>query len=205
LGAARDMPLSLGGVAAYNVANMAGAALAAAALGIPAATIAAVLALFGTQLSDNPGRMMRFEKAGVQVLIDYAHNPDGLRGFLQVAEHLRGGRGRLGLLLGHAGNRTDADIRELAQAASAFHPDLIVIKENESQLRGRAPGEVPAILRAELARLGVTDAALALAASEVAAARLALQWAVPGDVLALPLHSLAARNTVIDLLTGKGN
>lgn len=205
LGAVRDLPLSLGGVAAYNIANMAGAALAAAALGIPPATIAQVLAVFGTQLTDNPGRMMRFEKAGVQVLIDYAHNPDGLRGFLAVAEHLRGGRGRLGLLLGHAGNRTDADIRELAQAASKFHPDLIVLKENESQLRGRAPGEVPAMLRAELSRLGVADAAMPMAASEVAAARLALQWAVPGDVLALPLHSLRARNTVIDLLTGKGS
>ncbi len=204
LGAARDMPLSLGGVAAYNVANLAGAALAAAALGIPPATIAAVFAVFGTQLTDNPGRMMRFEKAGVQVLIDYAHNPDGLRGFLHVAEHLRGGQGRLGLLLGHAGNRTDADIRELAQAAAAFHPDLIVLKENESQLRGRAPGEVPAILRAELSRLGVADAALGLAASEVAAARLALQWAMPGDVLALPLHSLGARNAVIDLLANQG-
>jgi UDP-N-acetylmuramyl tripeptide synthase len=202
LGAIRELPLSMGGVAAYNVANLAGAALGAAALGIPPATIAAVLAVFGAQVTDNPGRMMRFEKAGVQILIDYAHNPDGLRGFLQVAEHLRAGRGRLGLLLGHAGNRTDADIRELAQAASAFHPDLLVLKENESQLRGRAPGEVPALLRAELQRLGVSDAAMPMAASELAAARLALDWATPGDVLALPLHSLAARNAVIDLLTG---
>lgn len=201
LGAVGELPLSLGGVAAYNVANMAGAALAAAALGIPPATIAAVLAVFGTKLTDNPGRMMRFEKAGVQVLIDYAHNPDGLRGFLHVAEHLRGGQGRLGLLLGHAGNRTDADIRELAQAAASFHPDLIVLKENESQLRGRAPGEVPAILRAELSRLGVDAAAMPMAASEVAAARHALQWAAPGDVLALPLHSLGARNAVIELLS----
>jgi cyanophycin synthetase len=204
LGAIRDLPLSWGGVAAYNVANMAGAALAAAALGIPPPTIAAVLAVFGTQLTDNPGRMMRFEKAGVQILIDYAHNPDGLRGFLQVAQHLRGGRGRLGLLLGHAGNRTDADIRELAQAAFAFHPDLVVLKENESQLRGRAPGEVSALLRAELTRLGVPDAVMPMAASELEAARLALDWAVPGDVLALPLHSLNARNTMIDLLAQKG-
>jgi cyanophycin synthetase len=204
LGPIRDLPLSLGGVAAYNIANMAGAALAAAALGIPPSTIAAVLAVFGAQVTDNPGRMMRFEKAGVQILIDYAHNPDGLRGFLQVAQHLRAGRGRLGLLLGHAGNRTDADLRELAQAASAFHPDLIVLKENESQLRGRQPGEVPAILRAELARLGFPDAAMPMAAGEVEAARLALEWSAPGDVLALPLHSLSARNAVIDLLTRKG-
>ena len=41
------MPLSMDGIAAYNIANLAGAALAAAALGIPAATIAGVYARFG--------------------------------------------------------------------------------------------------------------------------------------------------------------
>jgi cyanophycin synthetase len=200
MGAIGELPLAMDGVAAYNVANMAGAALAAAALDIPPSTIAAVLATFGTQLADNPGRMMRFEQSGVQILIDYAHNPDGLRGFLQVAEHLRPAGGRLGVLLGHAGNRTDADIRAVAGTAAAFHPDLVVIKENESQLRGRAPGEVPGLLHAELTRLGFPDAALRMAASELQAARLALDWAAAGDVLALPLHSLSARNAVIDLL-----
>ena len=63
--------------------------------------------------------MMRFEYNGAQVLIDYAHNPDGLRGLLSVATQLRG-RGRLGLLLGHAGNRKDADIAELARVAAQF-------------------------------------------------------------------------------------
>jgi UDP-N-acetylmuramyl tripeptide synthase len=85
LGPISVMPLSMGGIAAYNVANMAGAALAAVALGIATDTIAAVFARFGSSLKDNPGRMMRFEVAGVQVLVDYAHNPDGLRGFLKVA------------------------------------------------------------------------------------------------------------------------
>src|ERR1700676_4899308 len=111
------MPLASGGIAGYNVPNMAGAALAAAALGIAPATIAAVLARFGSTVTDNPGRLMRFAVRGVEVLVDYAHNPDGLRGFLTVADHLRGGPGRLGLLLGHAGNCKDADIEELAQVA----------------------------------------------------------------------------------------
>jgi UDP-N-acetylmuramyl tripeptide synthase len=182
---------------------MAGAALAAAALGIAPATIFGVLSRFGSSLQDNPGRMMRFEVGGVKVLIDYAHNPDGLRGFLKVADHLREGTGRLGLLLGHAGNRKDADIEELAQAAAEFHPDLVVVKENEAQLRGRAPGEIPRILRSELKRLGFPDSALQVGHSEVEAARYALAWARPGDVLALPLHSLSARAAVVAMLEGR--
>jgi UDP-N-acetylmuramyl tripeptide synthase len=201
LGAIADMPLSFGGIAAYNVANMAGAALAAAALGIAPATIAAVLARFGSSIADNPGRLMQFMVGGVRVLVDYAHNPDGLRGFLQVADH--GRTGRLALLLGHAGNRNDADIEALARVAAGFRPDLVVVKENEAQLRGRAAGEVPRIICAELKRRGLPDSALAVRGSEVEAARHALDWARPGDVLALPVHSSQARATVVALLQGR--
>ena len=200
LGRVSDMPLSMAGVAAYNVANLAGAALAALTLGIAPVTIAAVFARFGSKLEDNPGRMMRFERGGVCVLVDYAHNPDGLRGFLQVADHLRGGAGRLGVLLGHAGNRKDADIEELVRVAAAFRPDLVVVKENEAQLRGRAAGEIPRIIGAELKRLGFPDSNVVVRSSEIEAARYALEWSRPGDVLALPVHSSSARAAVAAML-----
>jgi UDP-N-acetylmuramyl tripeptide synthase len=202
LGAVAAMPLTVGGSATYNVANLAGAALTAAALGVPPALIAAVCARFGADAADNIGRLMRYERAGVRVLIDYAHNPEGLRGLLQVAEHLRGGRGRLGLLLGHAGNRQDSEIEALARTAAQFRPALIVVKENEAHLRGREPGEVPRILRAALERCGLPAEALPLRMSELEAVSCALEWAQPGDVLALPVHSAAARSAVLELLHG---
>jgi UDP-N-acetylmuramyl tripeptide synthase len=111
------------------------------------------------------------------------------------------GPGRLGLLLGHAGNRTDQDIRELARVAVEFRPDFVVVKENEAYLRGRPPGEIPEILAAELKRLGVRGNLIAAADNELDAARRALAWAKAGDVLALPVHSLEARNAVIKLLS----
>lgn len=200
LGLVSAMPLTVGGVAAYNVANLAGAALGAVTLGIPAAAISSVFAQFGARLTDNPGRMMRFDVEGARVLIDYAHNPDGLRGLLAVAEHLRAGAGRLCLLLGHAGNRQDADIAELARVAAEFRPDLVVVKENDAQLRGRAPGEVPRIIRNELKRSGLPESALPVCNSEVEAARYALDWARPGDVLVFPVHSQSARTAVLAML-----
>jgi UDP-N-acetylmuramyl tripeptide synthase len=200
LGLVSDMPLTIDGIAAYNVANLAAAALGAVTLGIPAAAISSVFARFGTRLTDNPGRMMRFDVAGARVLIDYAHNPEGLRGLLSVAEHLRGGSGRLCLLLGHAGNRQDADIEELARVAARFRPDLVVVKENDAQLRGRAPGEVPRILRNELKRSGLPESALPVCNTEVEAARYALDWARPRDVLVFPMHSQPARAAVMAML-----
>jgi UDP-N-acetylmuramyl tripeptide synthase len=147
--------------------------------------------------------MMRFEVAGARVLIDYAHNPDGLRGLLSVAEHLREGTGRLCLLLGHAGNRQDADIEELARVAAGFRPDLVVVKENDAQLRGRAPGEVPRILRDTLKRSGLPESTLPVCTSEVAAARYALDWARPHDVLVFPMHSQTARAAVMAMLESR--
>jgi UDP-N-acetylmuramyl tripeptide synthase len=198
------MPLSMNGVADYNIANLAAAALAAAALGVAAPIIAAVFARFGADPGDNPGRLMRFEVNGAQVLVDYAHNPEGLRGLLTVAAQLLGAGGRLGLILGHAGNRKDEDIAEVARVAAGFQPALVAVKENESQLRGRAPGEVPRLLRAELGRRGVPPNAAPEFGSELEAARFAVAWARAGDVLALPVHGAAARDAVVALLRTAG-
>jgi cyanophycin synthetase len=202
LGEVAAMPLSIEGSASYNIANLAGAALAAIALGIAPASIARVFACFGARGSDNLGRMMRFTHRGVQVLLDYAHNPEGLRGLLEVARHVRGAHGRLALLLGHAGNRQDRDIAALAQVAAQFHPDLIVIKENEAQLRGRAPGEIPRLIRAALVAVGFPESALELRMSELEAVDCALSWAHAGDVVVMPVHGAAARAAALALLAG---
>ncbi len=199
LGAVADMPLTVDGTADYNVQNVAGAALAALGLGIPAATVATVLARFGADPTDNPGRLMRYEYRGAQVLIDYAHNPDGLRGLMNVAMRLRR-TGRIALLLGQAGNRSNGDIEELAATAARFRPDLVVVKETESYMRGRAPGEVPAILRGGLLRAGMLDTSIEVHLSELGAVNRALAWARPGDVLVMPVHNREVRDHVLTLL-----
>ena len=202
LGAVTAMPLTVEGSATYNVTNLAGAAVAAAALDIPPAVIGAVFARFGANVADNLGRMMRFERAGVHILVDYAHNPDGMRGLLTVAQHLRTANGRLGTLLGQAGNRRDSEVEALARVVAEFHPDLIVVKEDEAHLRGRDPGEVPRLIHAALRRAGLPESALPMRKSELEAVHCALDWARPGDVLALPVHATAARAAVLELLGG---
>jgi cyanophycin synthetase len=199
LGAVAAMPLAFGGQATYNVANLAGAALAAAALEVPPATIAAVLARFGSARRDNPGRLQHWTVGGVHVFVDYAHNPDGLRGLLQVAAAHRTAGGRLGLLLGQAGNREDAEIRALAATAAAFAPDRIVLKELPGMLRGRAAGEVTVLLRAALHAAGVPESALQLEPDEETAARGLLAWARAGDAVVLPLHG-PAREALVEWL-----
>jgi len=199
LGEIAAMPLTLGGAARHNIANAAGAALVAQALGIAPAQIAAVLARFGARHGDNPGRLQHWRRDGVEVLLDYAHNPDGLAALLAIARSLAP-KGRLGLLLGQAGNRDDEAIRELARTAVAAAPERIVLKELPDFLRGRAPGEVPALLDAELRRAGLDNVRLHTEPSEVEAARGLVEWARAGDVVVLPVHGKDARRALVQWL-----
>ena len=199
LGVIEAMPLSAHGQARYNISNIAGAALLADALGVDSTIIAEVLTRFGSRRSDNPGRLEQWHFGGIRVLMDYAHNPDGLRGLLSIAEGLRGDA-RLGLILGQAGNRGETEIRALAAVAAEFAPDLVVLKDMDGYMRGREAGEVAHVLRDELLHLGMSPTALPTRQREIDAVRHALAWVRQGDLLVLPVHGLNAKHEARQLL-----
>jgi UDP-N-acetylmuramyl tripeptide synthase len=107
------------------------------------------------------------------------------------------GRRRL-VLLGQAGDRSDDAIRDLARAAMALRPDVVVTKEMDRYLRGRAPGEVPGLLADQFRKLGLGEDRVITGGTEVHAARRALEWARPGDLLILALHQ--DRGAVVEML-----
>jgi UDP-N-acetylmuramyl tripeptide synthase len=183
-----DLPFAAGGRARHNVANAATALALALALGAPLAAAGAALRAFGAAPGDNPGRLEVVRVGDVTALVDYAHNPAGLTALLDAAAALPAAR-RL-LLLGAAGDRDDGAIADLARAAWEHGSvDRVLLKDVEAMRRGRAPGEVPRLLRTALAA-GAPEAAVAstVAATEGEAVRTALAWAQAGDLLVLPLH-----------------
>lgn len=180
------VPIAVGGAARHNVANALAAVAAAAALGLPVEAAARALERFGTADDENVGRANMVQLGGVQVVIDYAHNPHGMAALARMVAALPARR-RL-VLLGQAGDRSDESIRELARAALTLHPDRIVLKEMDRYLRGRRPGEVPGLMAEELVRRGVPASAISQPGDELAAVRDALAWARPGDVLLLTVH-----------------
>jgi cyanophycin synthetase len=199
LGAIAEMPITLRGAARHNIENAAAAALAAWALGLPIPAIRSALRSFGANPQDNPGRLELWHHQGATVLIDYAHNPDGLGQLLRVARSLK--PQRLGLLLGQAGNRSDSAIAQLADVAATFRPDRVVIKELPLMLRGRPEGQVPALIEQALRASGVAATHITQVPDEEAAARSLLAWAQAGDVLVLPIHTAAVRVSLGGLLS----
>ncbi len=181
-----EVPMTLGGAARHNVANALAATAAAWVMGVPPDVIGRVLRRFGRAPGDNEGRANMVELGGVQLIIDYAHNPHGLSALAELMAALPARR-RL-VLIGQAGDRSDGAIRALARAALGLRPDRVVLKEMERYLRGRRPGEILDLMADELLGLGLAPEAMSRPGSEVAAVRDALAWARPGDVLLLTVH-----------------
>ena len=197
--AVEDVPATFGGLARHNVANALAAVLLASALRLPDEAIVRGLQTFASGPEENPGRANLLTVGGVRVLVDFAHNPHGMDALVAFARALPASR-RL-VVIGQAGDRDDEALRAMARAAWGLAPDVVVIKELAAYLRGRAPGEIPKILDAELRRQGASPAQIIHAASEVEAVERALAWARDGDLLVLPTH--ANRREVTELIRSR--
>lgn len=183
-----DLPITFGGAARYNVENALGAVAAAVGLGLPDDAIRAGLATFRNE--DNPGRGQVLERGGVRVLLDFGHNPEGVRAVMSLARALLAERGghTLTVITGSAGDRRDADVEGIARAVVEGGATRVFLREIAGYLRGRAPGEVPGLLRRALVEAGLDEGSIALAEGEVDALDRAIATSGPGDLVALLIH-----------------
>jgi len=177
-----EVPITFGGAARYVVENVLAAVAAANALQLPREAILRALRTFDAK--DNPGRGVVVERRGVRIMLDFGHNPAGVRAVLDLVGRIRG-PGRLVVVAGSAGDRTNEEIAEMARAVARARPDRVLVRDLPEYLRGRLPGEVPAVFRRLLEAYGI-DAEVA--ASEVDALERILADARPGDFALLLVH-----------------
>ncbi len=195
--AVEQIPMTLNGAAAHNIANALGVIGLCKALQFNNVAIAQGLSSFQSNASDNPGRGNQFTYQGAQVFIDFAHNVHSMNAIVHTLQNMPARR-RL-LLLGQAGDRPDEDIRALASAAYQLGVDQWVVVDVPAYLRGRKPGEVPRIIASQLRELGVADNRIMYADTAFAGAQQALAWAQAED--AVLLLALDDRAKIFSLLT----
>ncbi|MCB9740911.1 MAG: hypothetical protein H6747_16715 [Deltaproteobacteria bacterium] len=183
---ASAVPLCIGGAARHNVENALCAALLARGLDLPDEAIAAGLAALRPAPDDSPGRSNLFRLNGARVLLDFGHNPDGVRRVAEMAARVPASR-RL-VVIGQAGDRTDDEIAGLVDGLLACRPERWLLKAMPKVARGRPEGEVVALLQRTLAERGVAPDAVTVHPSEDAAALAALDALQPGDLLLLLAH-----------------
>ena len=175
---ARQMPVSLGGAARYNIANALAAAAALTAHGFGNLEIAEGLRSFVSDAKHNPMRSNVFDVDGVTVIVDYAHNCAAYAALAESARALSAGR--LVGVVAAPGDRRDADLVDIGRTCAAGFDDLVVY---ETENRGRADGETAALL-VRGARLGkLADDSLSVVLPSHQAIRHGLSLCQPGDVL----------------------
>ncbi|MBI5608244.1 MAG: hypothetical protein HY902_05135 [Deltaproteobacteria bacterium] len=184
--AVAEVPICFGGAALHNIENALCAILGARNLGLSWEAIRDGLRSFASTPKDNPGRANVFSLGGAKIVVDFAHNPDGVRHMVALAQTIPAAR-RL-ITLGQAGDRSDQAIADLIDAAVALRADHYVLKESLHYLRGRELGDVTAHMRERLLQRGVLENQISVAMDETAALDHALAWLRPGDLLVLLIH-----------------
>ncbi len=193
------IPATLNGTAAHNVLNATIAAAIARELAFGAAAKAALLT-FGAASDDNAGRLMVRKVGGVTVVVDYAHNAQGVAALIDATRHIPATR--RAIALGTGGDRDDLALQAIAQAAfDSGVIDLYIAKEMPKFLRGRAPGSISGVLLDALRTLGVREDNLTSAPDDLAAAQVALDWARDGDLILLATHD--QRDAVLALIAAR--
>jgi len=191
-----QIPATLNGQAEHNVLNARIAATIATELGFGTPAKNALLH-FGAGASDNVGRLTVLKVGGVTVVIDYAHNAQGVSALIDATRTIPAAR--RAIALGTGGDRDDTALKAIAQAAFASGViDMYIAKEMPKFLRGRAPGSISGVLLDALRRRGAAESQLASAPDDLAATLLALDWARDGDLVLLPTHD--QRDAVLALI-----
>jgi len=191
---ARDIPATLGGAATGKAVNAAFAIAIAHGLGITFATAASALNGFSSSHSTNPGRLNLLNNLPFTALLDWTDGPVATAELAAVSDRLTV-TGRRTLLLTAVGNRPDEFIVAASQATAGHFNHYIC--SNYTDLRGRAPDAVPALLRAGLIKGGVSAECIECVADFGPALERAIAGSGRGDLLAVASY---ASNAVISRL-----
>ena len=166
---ASNIPLTYGGRAEFMVQNVLAATLACFVHGVSLEDLRVGLTTFNAGIAQTPGRLNFIEVGDVTVLMDYAHNPAGLRGLTSFVTKMP--YKYRTILLNVAGDRRDDDIVEFGRiAADCF--DRIVIRTGH-YLRGRTAENVY-----ELLQKGISQSEASPLVRIIADSRDAMQHAI---------------------------
>ena len=138
-----EAPITMRGVAAFNISNVLAAVAVLQGLGIPVDMIRSGIRTFHPSATQNPGRMNLIDFINFKVIVDYGHNTPAVKALGKALPHITKGRK---IVVAHGtGNRLDEQIEMFGAALAEVYDHLIVA---DADPRHRRPGETPALVRA---------------------------------------------------------
>jgi len=177
---AENIPLTYGGKAKFMIQNVLGAILAAHVQGISIEDIKAALETFIPSASQTPGRLNLFEFNDFTILLDYAHNPAGMRALKKFTDELEA-TVKVGIIAG-VGDRREEDTNEIGSIAAEMFDEIII--RQDKRLRGRTEQELIKMLNDGIQKKD-PNKKTTIIPSEKEAIKYAVKNAVKGSLIIL--------------------
>lgn len=135
---AENIPLTYGGKAEFMIQNILPAIIAANVRGISIEDMKMALETFIPSATQTPGRLNLFEFKNFTILLDYAHNPAGMRALQKFTDSLEA-TVKVGIIAG-VGDRREEDTNELGSVAAEMFDEIII--RQDKHLRGKSEDEL---------------------------------------------------------------
>ena len=135
---AEQIPLTYGGKAKFMIQNVLPAVLTANIQGFSIEDMKAALETFIPSASQTPGRLNLFEFENFTILLDYAHNPAGMRALQKFTDELEA-TVKVGIIAG-IGDRRVEDNNEMGKIAAEMFDEIII--RQDKRLRGKSEEEL---------------------------------------------------------------
>ena len=139
-----NVPLTFEGKALFMIQNVLPAVLTAYIQGFSIEDIKVAIESFIPSAAQTPGRLNMFNFKNFKVLLDYAHNPAGLRALNNMIEKMEGCP-KVGIIAG-IGDRRPEDNHEIGQVAAEMFDEIII--RQDKHLRGKTEKEIIDMLHA---------------------------------------------------------
>lgn len=182
-----NIPLTFGGKAMFNIANVLAASMVTYLQGVKIEDMRQALATFTPSPAQTPGRLNVFQFKNFKVILDFAHNPPGyivLKDFLDKIERKQ----TIGIISG-TGDRRDEDMHGCGELAAQMF-DQVIIYHDEKYLRGRTPEELKRLLTEGIQKVK-KDIQIDSIEDEMKAVEHAMKIAKPGTLIILLVNAVS--------------
>jgi cyanophycin synthetase len=177
---AENIPLTYGGKAKFMIQNVLPAIIAANVQGISIEDMKAGLETFIPSAAQTPGRLNLFEFNNFSILLDYAHNPAGMRALQNFTDALEA-TVKIGIIAG-IGDRRVEDNNEMGSIAAEMFDEIII--RQDKHLRGKTEDELIKMLHDGI-KMKDPDKKTKIIPSEKEAISFAIKNAVKGSLIIL--------------------
>lgn len=191
-----EVPVTYGGKAVHNIMNCLPAVLSTYFWrNIEIEDIKLALQTFVPSSTQTPGRLNMFQFKNFQFLVDFAHNPAGLKLLCDFVSKLDG-EPKVGIISG-TGDRRDEDIKELGKISGRYFDEIII--RQDKNLRGRTAEEIVNLLVEGINETKTKDIPIEIIYNEKEAIMHAYNNAKPGSLITIMCDVVAE---ALDLIKG---